>query len=47
VHALYDRFAAMRGVRALRVVTAKPDVYPEARGVGVELSSFSSFTPQP
>ena len=46
-HALYDRFAAMRGVNALRVVTAKPDVYSNARGVGVELSSFSSFTPQP
>ena len=45
VHALYDRFASMRGVKALRVVTAKPDVYPEARGVGVELSSFSDFTP--
>ena len=47
VHALYDRFASMRGVKALRVVTAKPDVYPEARGVGVELSSFPGFTPQP
>lgn len=45
-HALYDRFAAMRGVKALRVVTAKPDVYPEARGVGVELSSFSHFAPR-
>jgi dihydroneopterin aldolase len=46
-HALYDRFAAMRGVKALRVVTAKPDVYPEARAVGVELSSFNSFAPGP
>jgi 7,8-dihydroneopterin aldolase/epimerase/oxygenase len=45
-HALYDRFAAMRGVRALRVVTAKPDVYPDARGVGVELSSFAGFAPE-
>ena len=45
VHALYDRFASMRGVKALRVLTAKPDVYPEARGVGVELSSFPAFTP--
>ena len=41
-HAIYDRVAAMRGVRALRVVTAKPDVYPEARGVGVELASFAA-----
>jgi 7,8-dihydroneopterin aldolase/epimerase/oxygenase len=46
-HALYDRFAAMRGVRALRVVTAKPDVYPEARAVGVELASFRGFAPEP
>jgi len=46
-HGLYDRFAAMRGVRALRVVTAKPDVYPDARAVGVELCSFTGFTPEP
>jgi 7,8-dihydroneopterin aldolase/epimerase/oxygenase len=46
VHALYDRFAAMRGVRALRVVTAKPDVYPEARAVGVELASFKGLAPE-
>ena len=45
-HALYDRFAAMRGVRALKVLTSKPDVYPDARGVGVELSSFAGFTPE-
>lgn len=46
-HALYDRFAGMRGVRAIRVITAKPDVYPEARAVGVELASFSGPAPQP
>lgn len=40
-HAIYDRVAAMHGVRALRVVTAKPDVYREARAVGVELASFA------
>lgn len=45
-YALYDRFAAMRGVRALRVVTAKPDVYTEARAVGVELASFSGSAPE-
>ena len=45
-HAIYDRVAAMRGVRALRVVTAKPDVYPEARAVGVELASFAECPPQ-
>lgn len=47
VHALYDRFAAMRGVKALRVVTAKPDVYPDARAVGVEIASFDAVAPQP
>ena len=46
-HALYDRFAGMRGVRAIRVITAKPDVYPDARAVGVELASFSGLVPQP
>ena len=45
-HAIYDRVAALRGVTALRVVTAKPDVYPEARAVGVELSSFANRSPQ-
>ena len=40
-HAIYQRFAAMRGVKALRVATAKPDIYEEARGVGVEIASFS------
>jgi 7,8-dihydroneopterin aldolase/epimerase/oxygenase len=44
-HAIYDRVAALRGVRALRVVTSKPDVYPEARAVGVELASFNGNAP--
>ncbi len=39
-HAIYQRFAAMRGIRALRVATAKPDIYASARGVGVEIASF-------
>ena len=39
-HAIYQRFAGMRGVKALRVATTKPDIYPEARGVGVEITSF-------
>lgn len=39
-HAIYQRFAAMRGVKALRVATAKPDIYAEARGIGVEIASF-------
>ena len=39
VHAIYRRFAAMKGVRALRVATAKPDIYDDARGVGIEIAS--------
>ena len=39
-HAIYQRFAGMRGVKALRVATAKPDIYDEARGVGIEITSF-------
>jgi dihydroneopterin aldolase len=38
-HRIYDRVASMRGVAALRVALAKPDVYPNARGVGVEITS--------
>lgn len=39
-HAIYQRFAAMRGVKALRVATVKPDIYEAARGVGIEITSF-------
>ena len=39
-HAVFERLAAFRGVRALRVRTSKPDIYPEAHGVGVEIASF-------
>ena len=45
-HAIYERVAAMHGVRELRVATAKPDIYPDARGVGVELASFSEVPRQ-
>lgn len=44
-HAIFDRIAAFRGVSALRVRTSKPDVYPEAQGVGVEIASFSGLWP--
>ena len=44
-HAIFERVAAFRGVRALRVATAKPDIYPDARGVGVEIASFSGAAP--
>lgn len=40
---VYEWIAARAGVRALKVSTCKPDIYPGARGVGVELSSFLSF----
>jgi dihydroneopterin aldolase len=45
-HAIFDRIAEFRGVKALRVRTSKPDVYPEAHGVGVEIASFSGFWPE-
>ena len=45
-HAVFDRIAAFRGVRALSVRTSKPDVYPEAHGVGVEIASFSGTWPE-
>ena len=44
-HAIYDRLAALRGVKALRVKCAKPDIYEDARTVGVEIASFSGLAP--
>lgn len=38
--AVYDIIAARKGVLALRVATAKPDIYPDCDFVGVELSSL-------
>jgi len=45
-HAIFDRVAALRGTRALRVRLSKPDVYPEAQGVGVEIASFAGAWPE-
>lgn len=45
-HAIFDRVAAFRGIHALRVKLSKPDVYPDAHGVGVEIASFSGLWPQ-
>jgi dihydroneopterin aldolase len=45
VDAIYQRLAAMRGVRALRVSSAKPDIYDDARQVGVEVASFTGPAP--
>ena len=44
--AIYLRLAAMRGVRALRVTTSKPDIYEDARGVGVQFASFEGLSPE-
>ena len=43
--AVYMRLAAMRGVKALRVTTSKPDIYDDAKGVGVEFASFKGAAP--
>ena len=45
VHAIYRRLAAMRGVKALRVKSAKPDIYKDAQAVGVEIASFTGLAP--
>ncbi len=45
-HAIFDRLSALKGVMALRVATAKPDIYADARSVGVELASFSGAAPE-
>jgi dihydroneopterin aldolase len=44
-HAVFERLAAFRGVRALRVRTSKPDIYADAHGVGVEIASFDGVWP--
>ena len=45
VHTLFQRIAAYRGVKAIRIKSMKPDVYPDANGVGVEVSSFTGEAP--
>lgn len=45
-HAIFDRVAAFRGIHALRIRLSKPDVYPDAHGVGVEIASFSGHWPE-
>lgn len=44
-HAIFDRVAAFRGIGALRIRLSKPDVYPDAHGVGVEIASFGGQWP--
>lgn len=43
---IYGWIAARDGVRALRLVSCKPDVYANARGVGVEVASFAGAVPE-
>lgn len=45
VDAIYQRLAAMRGVKALRISSAKPDIYADAAKVGVEVASFTGDAP--
>jgi 7,8-dihydroneopterin aldolase/epimerase/oxygenase len=44
-HAVFTRLAAFHGVSALRVRTSKPDIYPDAHGVGIEIASFRGLWP--
>jgi 7,8-dihydroneopterin aldolase/epimerase/oxygenase len=44
-HAIFERVAAFHGVRALRVRLSKPDVYADAKAVGVEVASFPGLWP--
>jgi dihydroneopterin aldolase len=45
-HAVFERVAAFHGVRAVRVRLSKPDVYPDAKSVGVEVASFPGLWPE-
>ena len=38
-HVIFQRFAALKGIKAMRVATAKPDIYADARSVGVQIAS--------
>jgi dihydroneopterin aldolase len=44
--AIFERVAAFNGVRALRVRLSKPDIYPDAEAVGVEVASFAGLWPE-
>ena len=45
-HDIFQRIAAFRGILDLRVRLSKPDVYPDAHGVGVEIASFRGQWPE-
>jgi dihydroneopterin aldolase len=44
-HAIFERLGSLHGVSALRLRLSKPDVYPDAEGVGVEMASFKGRWP--
>jgi 7,8-dihydroneopterin aldolase/epimerase/oxygenase len=44
-HAIFERLAALHGIRDLRVRLSKPDIYSDAQGVGVEIASFRGAWP--
>jgi dihydroneopterin aldolase len=45
VHEIFARIASLHGIAALKVSSTKPDVYPDASGVGVEIASFRGVAP--
>jgi dihydroneopterin aldolase len=45
VHAIFAQIASLHGISALKVSSTKPDVYPDASGVGVEIASFRGSAP--
>jgi 7,8-dihydroneopterin aldolase/epimerase/oxygenase len=45
VHEIFARIASLHGISALKVSSNKPDVYPDASGVGVEIASFHGVSP--
>ena len=45
VNAIYQRLSAMRGIKALRISSAKPDIYGDAKKVGIEIASFTGLNP--
>ncbi|MDQ3139558.1 MAG: dihydroneopterin aldolase [Pseudomonadota bacterium] len=45
VHAIFARIASLHGISALKVSSIKPDVYSDASGVGVEITSFRGAAP--
>ncbi|MCY7398050.1 MAG: dihydroneopterin aldolase [Sphingomonas bacterium] len=45
VNAIFLHIGALHGISALKVSSTKPDVYPDARGVGIEIASFRGVAP--